>query len=62
MAKDISAQPSALMAYTATDPNFKLRITIEYEDEAGYQWQRTDSSQPRRSDQGASAPSDAAGR
>jgi hypothetical protein len=40
----------AVMAYTTTDPNFKLRITIDYEDEAGYQWRRTDTSQPRRID------------
>jgi hypothetical protein len=39
---------SALMAYVATDPNYKLRITIDYEDEAGYHWRRTDSSQPER--------------
>jgi len=32
------------------DPNYKLRITINYEDEAGYQWRRTDTSQPRRTD------------
>jgi hypothetical protein len=38
----------AVMAYTVNDPNYKLRITIGYEDEAGYQWQRTDTSQPRR--------------
>jgi hypothetical protein len=40
----------AVMAYTTTDPNYKLRITIDYEDEAGYQWRRTDTSQPRRTD------------
>jgi len=40
----------AVMAYTTTNPNFKLRITIDYEDEAGYQWRRTDTSQPRRID------------
>jgi hypothetical protein len=40
----------AVMAYTTTNPNFKLRITIDYEDEAGYQWRRTDISQPRRID------------
>jgi hypothetical protein len=41
----------AVMAYTTTDPNYQLRITIDYEDEAGYQWRRTDTSQPRRTDQ-----------
>lgn len=43
---------SALMAYTTTDPNYKLHITIDYEDEAGYQWRRTDSGQPERFDSG----------
>jgi hypothetical protein len=38
----------AVMAYTTTDPSYKLRITISYEDATGYHWQRTDSSQPRR--------------
>lgn len=41
---------SALMAYVTTDPNHKLCITIDYEDEAGYQWRRTDSGQPERLD------------
>ena len=41
---------SALMAYETVNPELKLRITIEYEDEAGYQWRRTDSGQPVRLD------------
>jgi hypothetical protein len=40
----------AVMAYTTTDPTYELRITIDYEDEAGYPWQRTNASQPRRMD------------
>lgn len=40
----------AAMAYTTTDPDYLLRITIDYEDEAGFQWQRTDTDQPRRTD------------
>jgi hypothetical protein len=52
--KTLAPNQNALMAYSTTDPNYKLRITIDYEDEAGYQWQRTDSSQPKRAD---SAPS-----
>ena len=40
----------AVMAYTTTDPSYRLRITIDYEDEAGFTWQRTDVSQPRRTD------------
>ena len=39
---------NALMAYVTRDPKFKLRITIDYEDEAGYQWRRTDGGQPER--------------
>lgn len=46
--RTLGPNQSALMAYTTTDPSFKLRITIDYEDEAGYQWQRTDTSQPVR--------------
>lgn len=41
---------NAVMAYTTTNPNSRLRITIDYEDEAGFTWQRTDVSQPRRTD------------
>ncbi|WP_431236707.1 hypothetical protein ACQ86B_17400 [Mycolicibacterium aichiense] len=48
--RTLGPNQSALMAYTTTDPNLKLRITIDYEDEAGYQWRRTDSSQPVRID------------
>lgn len=48
--RTLGPNQSALMAYTTADPSFKLRITIDYEDEAGYQWQRTDTSQPVRTD------------
>jgi hypothetical protein len=37
-----------LMTYTTTKPDYTLRVTIDYEDEAGYQWRRTDSSSPKR--------------
>jgi hypothetical protein len=40
----------AVMAYTTSDPSYQLRITIDYEDEAGHQWRRTDISQPARTD------------
>ena len=50
--RTLGPNQSALMAYTTTDPNLKLRITIEYEDEAGYQWRRPDSGQPERLDAG----------
>lgn len=35
-----------LMAYTTTDPGYTLRVTIDYEDEAGYRWRRTDTGPP----------------
>lgn len=41
----------AVMCYSTTDPSFKLRVTIDYEDEAGFQWRRTDAGQPRRTDE-----------
>lgn len=51
--RTLAPYQSALMAYTTINPNLKLRITIDYEDEAGYQWRRTDSSQPVRIDKGS---------
>jgi hypothetical protein len=41
----------AVMAYTTTDPSYELRITIDYEDHAGFQWRRIDAGQPVRMDQ-----------
>jgi hypothetical protein len=41
----------AVMAYTTTDPNHELCITIHYEDEVGFQWRRTDTSEPMRVDE-----------
>jgi hypothetical protein len=45
----------AVMAYTTTDPSYELRIKIDYEDEAGFQWRRTDAGQPVRTDQDSPA-------
>jgi hypothetical protein len=28
------------------EPDYTLPVTIEYEDETGYQWRRTNTSQP----------------
>jgi hypothetical protein len=39
---------ASVMAYTTTKPDYTLRVTIEYEDESGYLWRRTDTSQPKR--------------
>jgi len=38
------------MTYRTIDPNYELSITIDYEDQAGHQWQRTDAGQPKRLD------------
>lgn len=50
--RTLAPNQHAVMAYTTADPNYKLRIAIEYEDEAGYQWRRTDINQPRRTGSG----------
>jgi hypothetical protein len=39
-----------MMAYTTTKPEYTLRVTIDYEDEAGFQWRRTDIGPPKRVD------------
>ena len=41
----------AVLAHRTSDPNYKLSVTIDYEDEAGYQWRRTDTGQPTRLDE-----------
>jgi hypothetical protein len=41
----------AVMCYTTTDPSYKLRVTIDYEDEVGFQWRRTDAGLPRRTNE-----------
>jgi hypothetical protein len=41
----------AVMAYTTAHPSYTVRVTIGYEDSAGYQWVRTDTSQPRRAEE-----------
>jgi hypothetical protein len=43
----------AIMAFQTTLPDGQLRIAIEYEDEAGYRWQRTGNGQPARASDGA---------
>jgi hypothetical protein len=46
--RTLSPNQHAVMAYRTTEPDYTLRVTIDYEDQAGYQWRRTDSSQPER--------------
>lgn len=40
----------AVRCYTVSDADHKLRVTIDYEDEAGFRWRRTDAGQPQRTD------------
>jgi hypothetical protein len=58
--RTLPANHHMLMAYTTTDANYRLSIAIDYEDEAGYRWRRTDTGEPRRTDEetpiGAAAP------
>ncbi|WP_068176323.1 hypothetical protein [Mycobacterium sp. UM_CSW] len=46
--RTLSPNQHAVMVYRTTKPDFTLRVTIDYEDQAGYQWRRTDSGQPER--------------
>jgi len=49
--RTLAPNQATVMAYTTTQPDYTLRVTIDYEDEAGYQWRRTDTGQPRRTDE-----------
>ncbi|HTX98024.1 MAG TPA: hypothetical protein VME67_26270 [Mycobacterium sp.] len=46
--RTLSPNQHAVMAYRTTKPDYTLRVTVDYEDQAGYQRRRTDSSQPER--------------
>jgi hypothetical protein len=46
--RTLSPNQHTVMAYRTTSSDHSLRVTIVYEDEAGYQWRRTDTSQPER--------------
>ena len=46
--RTLAPNQHAVVSYVTESPNYLLRITISYEDEAGYQWHRTDISQPKR--------------
>jgi hypothetical protein len=47
----IAPSGHAVMAYRTTDPSYELSITMDYEDQAGYQWRRTNVGQPKRLDE-----------
>lgn len=41
----------AVMCYATGQPEQKLRVTVDYEDEAGFRWRRTDAGRPQRTDE-----------
>jgi hypothetical protein len=46
--RSLSPNNHAVMCYTTADPSYRLRVTIDYEDEAGFQWRRTGAGDPRQ--------------
>jgi hypothetical protein len=44
----LTPNQQSVMAFKATSADFRLQISIEFEDEAGYRWERSDSTQPRQ--------------
>ena len=54
--RSLAPNHHAVMCYTTTDPSYRLRVTIDYEDEVGFQWRRTDAGPPRRTDARALDP------
>ncbi|MUL47515.1 hypothetical protein FZI85_13245 [Mycobacterium sp. CBMA293] len=44
----LAPQRHAAIAYTTADPNYRLSVTLDYEDDEGFQWRRTDAGQPKR--------------
>ena len=49
--RSLAPNHHAVMLYVTSDPAYRLRITVDYEDEAGFQWRRTDAGQPMRTDE-----------
>lgn len=44
----LTPEQFAVMAFRTTESGVRLRVELEYEDEAGYQWRRPDNGQPVR--------------
>lgn len=49
--RSLAPNHHAVMFYVTSEAGYKLRITVDYEDEAGFQWSRTDGGQPIRTDE-----------
>ena len=50
--RTLTPNQHAVMAYTPANPNYKLHVTIRYQDEAGYHWLRSETGQPMCAYQG----------
>ena len=48
--KTLTPNQHTVMAFKAAQADYTLRAFIEFEDEAGYRWERDDNSQPRKID------------
>lgn len=48
--KTLTPNQNTVMAFKAESADYTLRVFIEFEDEAGYRWERNDNSQPRKID------------
>ncbi|SEB26599.1 MULTISPECIES: hypothetical protein [unclassified Mycobacterium] len=46
--KTLTPNQQSVMAFKASSADYRLQIVVEFEDEAGYRWERSDSTQPRQ--------------
>lgn len=46
--KTLTPSQKTVTAFKATSAEYRLQMVIEFEDEAGYRWKRSDSTQPRQ--------------
>ena len=46
----LTPNQNTVMAFKAESADYTLRVYVQFEDEAGYRWERNDNSQPRKID------------
>ncbi|MBS1695776.1 MAG: hypothetical protein JST91_26565 [Actinobacteria bacterium] len=46
--KTLTPNQQSVMAFKASSADYRLQIVVEFEDEACYRWERSDSTQPRQ--------------
>ena len=44
----LTPNQQSVMAFKAASADYRLQIVIDFEDEAGYRWERSDTTQPRQ--------------